>query len=121
VSTPSTTPSANRRLGRRVALAGVLAAAVIGGGAGVAYATGGSGAIVETGYATEVERVRGAEAPAAAGPDRDCPGRDGPGRDGTAGPRGGGSASPDSGETSPGAPTTPQSPTIPETTPDGEL
>ena len=45
-------------------LAGVLAAAVIGGGAGVAYATGGSGAIVETGYATEVERVRGAEAAA---------------------------------------------------------
>ena len=44
-----------------MALAGVLAAAVIGGGAGVAYATGGSGAIVETGYATEVERVRGAE------------------------------------------------------------
>jgi hypothetical protein len=119
VSTPSTTPSANRRLGRRVALAGVLAAAVIGGGAGVAYATGGSGAIVETGYATEVERVRGAEAQAAA--DRDCPGRDGPGRDGSADPRGGGSASPDSGETSPGAPTTPQSPTAPETTPDGEL
>jgi hypothetical protein len=114
VSTPSTTPSANRRLGRRVALAGVLAAAVIGGGAGVAYATGGSGAIVETGYATEVERVRGAEAQAAA--DRDCPGRDG-----SAGPRGGGSASPDSGETSPGAPSTPQSPTTPETTPDGEL
>jgi hypothetical protein len=114
VSTPSTTPSANRRLGRRVALAGVLAAAVIGGGAGVAYATGGSGAIVETGYATEVERVRGAEAQAAA--DRDCPGRDG-----SAAPRGGGSASPDSGETNPGAPTTPQSPTAPETTPDGEL
>jgi hypothetical protein len=115
-----TTPSANRRLARRVALVGVLAAAVIGGGAGVAYATGGSGAIVETGYATE-ERVRGAEAQAAADADRDCPGRDGPGRNGSAGPRGGGSASPDSGETSPGAPTTPQSPTAPETTPDGEL
>ena len=116
MSTPSTTPSANRRLGRRVALAGVLAAAVIGGGAGVAYATGGSGAVVETGYATEVEGVRGAEAPAAADADRDCPGRDG-----SAGPRGGGSASPDSGETSPGAPSTPQNPTTPETTPDGEL
>jgi hypothetical protein len=121
VSTPSTTPSANRRLGRRVALAGVLAAAVIGGGAGVAYATGGSGTIVETGYATEVERVRGAEAPAAADADRDCPDRDGPGRDDGAGPRGGGSASPESGEASPGAPTAPQSPTIPETTLDGEL
>jgi hypothetical protein len=116
VSTPSTTPSGNRRLGRRVALVGVLAAAVIGGGAGVAYATGGSGAIVETGYATEVERARGSEAPTAADADRDCPGRDG-----SAGPRGGGSASPDSGETSPGAPSTPQSPTTPETTPDGEL
>ena len=116
MSTPSTTPSGNRRLGRGVALAGVLAAAVIGGGAGVAYATGGSGAIVETGYATEVERVRGTEAPAAADADRDCPGRDG-----SAGPRGGGSASPDSGETSPGAPSAPQSPTTPETTPDGEL
>jgi hypothetical protein len=116
VSTPSTTPSANRRLGRRVTLAGVLAAAVIGGGAGVAYATGGSGAIVETGYATEVERVRGAEAQAAADADRDCPDRDG-----SAGPRGGGSARPDSAETSPGNPTTPQSPTVPETTPDGEL
>jgi hypothetical protein len=116
VSTPSTTPSANRRLGRRVALASVLAAAVIGGGAGVAYATGGSGAIVETGYATEVERVPGAEAPAAADADRDCPGRDG-----SAGPRGGGSASPDSGESSPGAPSAQQSPTIPETAPDGEL
>jgi hypothetical protein len=121
VSTPSTTPSANRRLGRRVALAGVLAAAVIGGGAGVAYATGGSGAVVETGYATEVERVRGAEAQAAADADRDCPGRNGAGRDGSASPRGGGSASPDSGETNPGVPTTPQSPTAPETTPDGEL
>jgi hypothetical protein len=116
VSTPSTTPSANRRLGRRVALAGVLAAAVIGGGAGVAYATGGSGAIVETGYATEVECVRGAEAQAAADADRDCPGRDG-----SAGPRGGGSASPDSGESSPGARSAPQNPTAPETTPDGEL
>ena len=113
MSTPSTTTSANRRLGRRVTLAGVLAAAVIGGGAGVAYATGGSGAIVETGYATEVERVRGVEAPAAADGDRDCPGRDGPGRDGSAGPRGG--------ETSPGAPSTPQSPTTPESIPDGEL
>jgi hypothetical protein len=112
VSTPSTTPSANRRLGRRMALAGVLAAAVIGGGAGVAYATGGSGPIVETGYATEVERVRGAEAQAAAEADRDCPGRDGPDRDDGAGPRG---------SASPGAPTTPQSPTIPDTTPDGEL
>jgi hypothetical protein len=121
VSTPSTTPSGNRRLGRRVALAGLLAAAVIGGGAGVAYATGGSGAIVETGYATEVERVRGAETRAAADADRDCPGRDGPGRDGWAGTRGGGSASPDSGETSPGAPSTPQNPTTPETTLDGEL
>ena len=116
MSTPSTTPSANRRLGRRVTLAGVLAAAVIGGGAGVAYATGGSGAIVETGYATEVERVRGAEAQAAADADRDCPGRGG-----SVGPRGGGSASPDSGETSRGAPSTPQSPTTPETIPDGEL
>jgi hypothetical protein len=114
VSTPSTTPSANRRLGRRIALAGVLAAAVIAGGAGVAYATGGSGAVVETGYATEVERVRGAEA--AADADRDCPGRNG-----SAGPRSGGSASPDSGETSPRTPSTPQSPTTPETTPDGEL
>jgi hypothetical protein len=116
VSTSSTTPSGNRRLGRRVALAGVLAAAVIGGGAGVAYATGGSGAIVETGYATEVERVRGADAQAAADSDRDCPGRDG-----SAGPRGGGSPSPDSGETSPDAPSTPSSPTTPETTPDGGL
>jgi hypothetical protein len=119
VSTPSTTPSGDRRLGRRVALAGLLAAAVIGGGAGVAYATGGSSAIVETGYATEAEHVRGAEA--ATDADRDCPGRDGPGRDGWAGPRGGGSASPDSGETRPRAPTTPQNPTTPETTPDGEL
>jgi hypothetical protein len=99
-----------------VTLAGVLAAAVIGGGAGVAYATGGSGAIVETGYATEVERVRGAKAPAAADADRDCPGRDG-----SAGPRGGGSASPDSGDTSPDAPSAPQSQTAPETAPDGEL
>ena len=121
MSTPSTTTSANRRLGRRVTLAGVLAAAVIGGGAGVAYATGGSGAVVETGYATEVERVRGAEAQAAADADRDCPSRDGPSRDDGAGPRGGGSASPDSGESSPGAPSAPQSPTAPETTPDGEL
>jgi hypothetical protein len=102
VSIPSTTLS--------------LAAAVIGGGAGVAYASGGSGTIVETGYATEVELVRGAHAQAAADADRDCPGRDG-----SAGPRGGGSASPDSGEASPDAPSTPLSPTTPETTPEGEL
>jgi hypothetical protein len=72
---PPTQPSGRRPLGRRLALAGVLTAAVLAGGAGVAYATGTAGTgLVESGYATVVDE--GPQTRGTADGDRgDCPER----------------------------------------------
>jgi hypothetical protein len=71
----STQPSGKRPLGRRLALAGVLTAAVLAGGAGVAYATGTAGTgLAESGYATVVDE--GPQTRGTADGDRgDCPER----------------------------------------------
>jgi hypothetical protein len=86
IDNPPTQPSGKRPLGRRLALAGVLTAAVLAGGAGVAYATGTAGTgLVESGYATVVDE--GPQTRGTADGDRsDCPER------GAGGGAGGGSS-----------------------------
>ncbi len=65
-TTPTARSESRPQLRRRLALAGLLGAAVLGSGAGFAYAGSASADVVETGYATVADSVAA-----------DCPGRAG--------------------------------------------